>query len=720
MPTARGIHRAPAIKHPLPGLVTGVLCVLLAACGMGPASQQIAHNPLFTLTGDTLTEGGIVVTADTPHHIESTLTRDRLDSLALAYSRSQGLEQPASPRFVGGRPWRDSESRTELPQCLTGGRLLDAVCNMSLDHVAQAAGQSTYDAGGDTASLYCAMALSLAWLDPARTQRTLRSLAPGGLVAPLAPWPMSATRIAWAEAAWNVYTATGDKQWLAEAHGVIERTLEADQQLLNDASTGLMRGAAWPATSGYYPAWMQPADVAASMPLLASVLTCRAHTLLDLSDEELGLSHDHAAHAQHLKDAINQHLWNERAGGYSAFLYGPALPVQAPEGDNLAQALAVLGNVADDDRAATLLAKTPIDHKGVSLATASVTAVEPYFTHPVWPAVQALWTLAAARQDNEEAMRSGLAALVRAQALFQSRHITVAGKPANDLLTAASSLAVTLRALAGLHYLPDGIELHPTLPDALPDGISITGLHYRQATLDITLSGSGNDLASLTIDGQPAEGNFIPASLTGHHTVQATLRHGHTTGGITIATARHALPPTPDVVWTADSGCIVNYVAGGSYRLMTDGRLTAAVSDMAFALPAGGNGVSQTAVVMAGRGAYGFMSRPALVSGSDSYTITLTPPTADSLVVTLTAARSGVHLLQLDYQSSTPVCDALLVSANAHPQGAVLLPPSPPDSVAQSPMVAVKLLRGPNQITLTRPPHVPPAATPVTLRVIKQ
>ncbi|MBQ7689910.1 MAG: hypothetical protein IJT30_01805 [Muribaculaceae bacterium] len=720
MPHARGTSHAPAIKHPILGLVTGVLCVLLAACGAAPTSRHIADNPLFTLSGDTLTEGGIVVTAATPHHIESTLTRDRLDSIALAYCHSQGHDRPAGSAFVGGQPWRDTEAHPGLPQCTTGGRLLDAVWNMSLDHVSLSARHSTYDAGGDTASLYCAMALALAWLEPSRTQRTLRALAPDGMVKPLGQWPMDASRIAWAEAAWNAYAATGDKQWLAEAHDVIERTLTADEQLLADATTSLAHGASWPATGCYYPTWMQPCDVAASMPLLASVLTCRARALLELADEELGLEHNHAAGAQHLKDAINQHLWNEQAGHYSAYLYGPVVAVQAPAADNLAQALAVLGNVADDDRAATLLTKTPIGHKGVNLTSPDTSAVEPYFTHPVWPAVQALWTLAAARQDNEEAMCRGLAALIRAQALFQSRHITVAGCPTNDLVTAASSLAVTLRALAGLHYLPDGIELHPTLPDALPGGLTITGLRYRQATLDISITGTGNDVATLTIDGNPTEGKFIPATLTGRHTVHATLRHGHTTSGMTIANARHALPPTPDVVWTPDSGCIVNYVAGGSYRLMTDGHLTGTVSDMAFALPPAGNGMSQLAVAMAGRHGYGFTSRPTVVCGSDSYTITLAPLPADSLAATITAARSGTHLLQIDYRSTAPTCDALLVSANTHPQGTVLLPPAQPDSTAQSPMLPVKLLRGSNQILLTRPPQVPPSATPITLRIIKK
>ncbi|MBR6284668.1 MAG: hypothetical protein IKR25_10295 [Muribaculaceae bacterium] len=697
-----------------------LLCtLLLAACtGNYGGDRVIAHNPLYTLTGDTLTEGGVVVTASTPHYIESTLTRERLDSIALAYGRLKGFEGSTPTAFVGGRPWYATGDGNESLRCTTGGRLLDAVWNMSLDHVAQGSRQATFDAHGDTLALYCAMSLSLAWLDPMRTMHTLRTMVARGRVVPLGQWPLEATHLAWAEAAWNVYLATGNRQWLAEAHDVIQATLNDDMLLLADNALGLLHGATALRGSDFYPSWMQPADVAQSMPLLSSVLAYRASAILDEADEELEQAHRHGTDMQRLKDAINQHLWSERAGGYAAYLYGPLISLRAPVADNLAQALAVLGGVADDDRAATLLAKTPIGHKGVTLIGPDNTAMEPYFSHMAWPAVQALWTIAAARQDNHELARRTMAALIRAQALYQSRHIALQGHRNSDLVTAASSVAVALRVLAGLHYVPDGIELHPMLPAALPRGIAVEGLHYRNAVLDITITGTGSNIASLTIDGEPVEGNFIPATLTGHHRVQAVLQAGHSDNRVTIATIYGALPATPDVVWTADSGCIVNYVAGATYRYMIDTQMSSTVSDMAFALPESSSGATQLAVIMAGRRGYGFMSRPMLITGSDSYTISLTPPPADTLAVAVNVSRSGSHLLQIDYRSTAPRCDALMVYANTHYQGTLLLPPV--DTLTTSPSVTVNLLRGSNHLLLKRPATFAPVSIPVTLRIIKK
>ena len=697
------------------------LAIGSSCTGHGMGNHVLAQNECFTMTGDSLTEGGIVATASTPFHIESSMTRERLDSIALAYCQQAGHDPANRPAFVGGRPWRATEEQTSYPLFDCPQQLLGAIYNMNLDHIAEASnGRDTFDAQGDTTSLLCAMTLSLAWLDPVRTQHTLQLLVDNGRIVPIDGWPASVSHLAWATAAWNVYTATGDKHWLKQVHDVVQATLSADAVLLTDPTTTLLHGGSWRQRPPL-PSWMQATDVAETQQLAGNALTMHAHHILELADEELGLSHTHATDAQHLKDAINQHLWHEPTGRYTAYLYGSVYPLRAPVTDNLAQALTVLWGIADDDRATTLLSHTPVSHKGVFDSNPDTASVEPYFVHTTWPATQAMWVMAAAQSGNEEMMRRGMAALLRAQALFQSRHITVKGQPRNDLLTAASSTAVMLRVLAGIRLTAEGIEFAPMVPACLPGEKTITGFRYRRAELDITLRGTGNDVAHMTVDGKPAESGFLPATLTGHHTVVIDLEPGHTANAVTIAT-NIGLPSTPEVIWTADSGCVTNYVAGGSYRFVANGHYGTTLNNMAFALTeaSASQGTSVLSLVLAGRRGYGFAARPTLVCGSDSYTITLSTPTAtDSIDIDVNVAHAGTHLLQLDYIANGNGYDAMLVSANTHHQGALHMPPAANESTSTSTTLVVTLLRGHNHLSLRRPSGFAHTATLTTVRICK-
>lgn len=55
-------------------------------------------------------------------------------------------------------------------------------------------------------------------------------------------WPCSSDRVIWAVAAWKIYLATGDKDWLSQAYTTIKRSLEDDLAVTFDAETGLFRG----------------------------------------------------------------------------------------------------------------------------------------------------------------------------------------------------------------------------------------------------------------------------------------------------------------------------------------------------------------------------------------------------------------------------------------------------------------------------------------------
>jgi cellobiose phosphorylase len=77
--------------------------------------------------------------------------------------------------------------------------------------------------------------------------------------------------------------------------------------------------------------------------------------------------------------------------------------------------------------------------------------------------------------------------------------------------------------LFGLTFTPDQVSISPTLPPAWGD-VGLYGLPYRDATLDITLTGAGNRVRSCTVDGRSSR-PVIPATVTGHHTVHVVLEN---------------------------------------------------------------------------------------------------------------------------------------------------------------------------------------------------
>ena len=695
-------------------VLLAITCMISACTGWHNRGKVIAQNEAFVLTGDSLIEGNIIATASTDNFIESSLTRERLDSIVRLYALSAGHDR-ALPVFVGGKPWHSTENHDEYVQYKSPQRLVNALHRMSIDHIAEASTGDTFDAQGDTVALYCAIYLSLAHINPARSMATLRNLVHGNEVTPCNGWPASGTRLAWAIAAWEVYLATADQQWLTFVHNVLASTLNTDCHLLQNRDTHLMHGYAGNQLQEFYPSWMGDIDKVENMPLLTSAITMRAMEILDEIDEELGFNHQHGYDATRLESAINQQLWSERRGRYAAYLYGNPYVLRAPIIDNLAQPLSVIWGIADDDRAATLINKTPLTLLGVPVIFPWASIVEPYFTHPSWSAIQALWTIAAMTVGNDDMVRLGIASLYRVQALFQSRHITIQGEPRNDLLTAASNQAILLRVLAGITYLPDGIEINPYIPECFPGDKTIKGLHVKKATIDITISGTGNNVQTIEIDGEPVDGTFIPSTLTGHHKVSIQVTKGHTTHGVTVATTGISLPPPPDVVWTADSGYITDYVTGGRYMMLNNGRFNFSVGDIAFAIPESKSNIEISAA-RANKYGFGFIARPHLFVRNWMQEIGLGVQ-LDSLDFHIVTEHAGQYLMQM-YYTNQGNTDAMMVNINSHHQGSFIMP-SGSDTLSTN-MLTVRLLRGRNHVVMQRPGNILQTANPINLRIIKQ
>ena len=681
-----------------------VSSVLLCSCGNRKemSNQVIVQNEVFTLTGDSVIEDTIYAYCPpTADRIESNISLSRLDSL-------YGHVDTDRVHFVQGKQWRKSSKRPiMMPEYKSSQSLVDGLYNMSIDYIADAVDKSGRFSPSQKnySRLYCSIFLSLAALKPHQSMATLRTIVDRDsiIMQREGQWPVVSDHIGWATAAWEVYKTTGDREWLAYSYRVIEKTLNINNQVLMDHKTGLVHGAGYTSSRPIgvrRMTWMNYNDLFACMSLGNNILTSNAYSILSSMGEELGIDNDYERNAQHLKDAINQHLWNEEKGFYSSFLYGMAYPQQSPLSDNTSQAMCVLWGIADDNRAEHLIAHTPIADTGVGVSYPAANALEPYFANSSWSTTQALWNLAAAWVGNENALRRGLGALYRAGALYLSRGIHMQGVETDRLGTSASNAAMVLRVLMGMSFNPEGIDFSPMVPACMPGKKVFKGFNYRNAVLDITVQGTGSEVATITDNGNTLESAFIPKDIKGKHHIVITLnQNDNQSQRVTVHHGEATLPLTPTVTWTQDSGHIHHYVPGTPYLLFVNGEMRGSINDSVFALPVN-DAFTVFSVEIAGKYGNGFMSKPLLHFGLTPQ-VAFFPESIDGhATISVSVAQGGDYLLDVGYRP-TGTLDVRRVTANTHPMGTLVMARTGNQGDAElvySNLVTVKLLKGENTI----------------------
>jgi cellobiose phosphorylase len=77
----------------------------------------------------------------------------------------------------------------------------------------------------------------------------------------------------------------------------------------------------------------------------------------------------------------------------------------------------------------------------------------------------------------------------------------------------------------GINFSTDGIIFSPYLKSQWGP-VSLTNLQYRNMDLNLNLSGNGDRISSFKLDQSAQKKPFIPANLTGLHTLDIVLGDG--------------------------------------------------------------------------------------------------------------------------------------------------------------------------------------------------
>ncbi|MCS6833432.1 MAG: glycogen debranching protein, partial [Flammeovirgaceae bacterium] len=449
---------------------------------------------------------------------------------------------PNNPADDAEKTWQLSTDLSAKPSYQSDQPLVDALFNLSLEEaIKNIEPDSTFRTGAKWAGVWTrdisySIFLAFAFHEPevakislmkkVHRQRIVQDTGSGGA------YPVSSDRMIWAIAAFEIFKTTGDTTWLKNAFEIIKNSAEDDFQVLYDTTTGLFRGESsfldWREQT--YPKWMDNKDIYVSLNLGTNVIHYQTYVVLAEMARLLGEPYEHyQTTAQKIKENINRWLWQRDKGYYGQYLYGRAYLNLSPRFEALGEALAILFDVADEEKANAIIAQSPITPFGVTCIYPQIPSIPSYHNNAIWPFVQSYWNLAAANVGNEKVLTHGLAAMYRPAALFLSNYENMVatngdfrGTEINSermLWSIAGNLAMVHRLFIGMNFELDGIRFQPIVPKAYDGTRKLTNFKYRKATLDITVKGFGNRIKTFEIDGENQEKPFFPATLSGKHSI---------------------------------------------------------------------------------------------------------------------------------------------------------------------------------------------------------
>ena len=483
-------------------------------------------------------------------------------------------------------------------------------------------------------------------------------------------WPCSTDREIWVGAAWEIYKVTGDMEWLKTVYPIAKKSLEVDMRTVFESETDLVRGESsfidWREQS--YPTWMEPADIYDTKCLGTNMvfyiaLTSAAEMGRILGDVETAQYFEEMA--ERIKKGINEHLWMDEEGYYAQYLGGRADDLLYTKSETLGEALAILWGVAEGDRATRLSESLPIVDYGAPVFWPWIADQPPYHNQAVWPWVQAYWIHACAKVGNEHGVLHGVGAVWRAVMMYatnKENYVADTGNwrgtqinSSNMLWCLAGNISITFKLLMGMEFGADQLNFAPVVPENLKADRTVRNFRYRNATLDVTVSGYGDTIKSFKLDGQKMSEAVVPGNLEGHHTVEIEMSNSFKKDlGVNYQPACWA--PLMPVVTMADGRLSWEPVEGAVYyNVYAGGELVGLASTTEIIIEDEWKGDIQV-VAVAQDGTPSFPSEPININEKISVKLPetmLTKKNGTEFNVTVNVPAAGQWFLTWNYANGT-------------------------------------------------------------------
>ncbi|MBD5257970.1 MAG: glycogen debranching protein [Barnesiella sp.] len=587
------------MKHKL----TLTLGVLALAAPVAAAGDIIATDA-YRWSGDSIIQGEFKAYAPSDTEIVS--------------------DYAAQPHYFMpvNKVWKLRNDISSYPQLRSSNRLHNAIYNMGLDEMVNAVEpDTTLRTGKEWAGVWTrdvsySIILSMSYLQPEASKISLmKKVTPTGRIVQDTgsggAWPVSSDRMIWAVAAYELYKVTGDRDWLEQIYPIIKNSIEDDMEVtyVDGGVNGETSFIDWREQS--YPKWMQTADIYASQAQNTGAVHVEALDILSRIAAELGKKDDAAKYgdlARSLNESLIEKFWMPEKGTMAMYTYGREYPVINPRSETLGQAFAIIYDQLPDSMAAAITENVPVTPYGPPVFFPQIKDMPPYHNNALWPWVASYWVLANAHAGNEEGVMEGIGSVFRPAALFTTNKenlnldngdIATELNSSNMLWCLAGNLAITHRVLFGIRFETDGLHIKPFVPEALADTRSLEGFDYRGSKVNITVSGYGNEVKSITVNGKQVKnvnGPIVPAKPKGNYDIVVTMADNKIAPMRVNRTANVKAPLTPltrlahdaDVAAANPSAPYLNtlqwnpieYIAG--YIVLRDGKPVARTRETSF------------------------------------------------------------------------------------------------------------------------------------------
>lgn len=547
---------------------------------------------------------------------------------------------PSSP----GRQWEKTYDISAYPIFTSDIPLLNAMYVMSLEELEKLkTDEGLFNTGALWGGVWTrdysqSINLALSYLTPDISKKGLMLKTKDGIIiqdtGTGGSWPVSTDRMIWAIAAWNVYTVTGEKEWLKTVYPIIKKSVERDQKTVV-SNLGLLYGETttmdWRENS--YPSWMKSTEIYQSLSLSTNAIHYKTYDILSQMAGILGEpTTEFEKIANSIKDAINTHLWNDSLGYYVEYLYGKNYPMAENRSDAMGEALCIQFDIANKIQQFRIIAKTPVLEYGIPLFYPFKPDAFSYHNNSVWPYVQAQWNISVAKLNNFTALEHGLASIYRPAAIFLSNKENMVASNGSEVGTAmnsdrqlwsvAANLAMTYRVLMGMQFEPGKLVFEPKIPKAY-DGIKkIENFNYRKSVLNITVKGFGSKIKSFSVDGKKQDYFEIQGDLKGKHDIVIFMENNEIPPS-RITIVQEVYSPQEPVLTAVDKGFIWNKNEYDmEYHVYLNGKLVSKQDDAWFKVTNYADVSEYQVRTVAKNGIESFLSAP-LVYGKEHKTITL-------------------------------------------------------------------------------------------------
>jgi hypothetical protein len=158
----------------------------------------------------------------------------------------------------------------------------------------------------------------------------------------------------------------------------------------------------------------------------------------------------------------------------------------------------------------------------------------------IWPFINAFWATAAASVGESSTFAKEFVSATNLSLRsedFREIYHPYTGAPyggvqadrtwdsvRHQTWSATGYLRMVYQGLFGMRFEDAGLRLQPLVPASLGvRSITLLGLKYRHAELNLTVTGVGNRILRCSLDGVLQTTALVPSTLTGKHDVEITL-----------------------------------------------------------------------------------------------------------------------------------------------------------------------------------------------------